>query len=192
MDCYMYLVQVSPRSFSTRRSEEHPCVFKFTVIGQGGMASEYPAGAVAAAERTKTPSKRPAGRRRGRLANSRPGTPSVSSETKDTDSEREGSKDGERDDDDDEEDKDDRRDEDKEDEDKKDDNSSSSSSGAVSLLSLAATVLFSPRLLKRARAARRQLALSDAGEDEADRRGRGGGVERRRGIALPRPHRDVL
>lgn len=187
----MYLVQVSPRSFSTRRSEEHPCVFKFTVIGQGGMASEYPAGAVAAAERTKTPSKRPAGRRRGRLANSRPGTPSVSSETKDTDSEREGSKDGERDDDDDEEDKDDRRDEDKEDEDKKDDNSSSSS-GAVSLLLFAATVLFSPRLLKRARAARRQLALSDAGEDEADRRGRGGGVERRRGIALPRPHRDVL
>uniref|UniRef100_G3PG18 [histone H3]-lysine(27) N-trimethyltransferase n=1 Tax=Gasterosteus aculeatus aculeatus TaxID=481459 RepID=G3PG18_GASAC len=61
VDCYMYLVQVSPRSFSARRSEEHPCVFKFTVIGQGGMASEYPAGAVAAAERTKTPSKRPAG-----------------------------------------------------------------------------------------------------------------------------------
>uniref|UniRef100_A0A8C3G408 Histone-lysine N-methyltransferase EZH2 n=1 Tax=Cyclopterus lumpus TaxID=8103 RepID=A0A8C3G408_CYCLU len=78
IECYMYLVQVSP---------------------------EYPAGEVA--EQAKTPSKRTVGRRRGRLPNSsssRPGTPSVSSETKDTDSDREGNND----------------------EDKKDDNTSSS------------------------------------------------------------------
>ncbi|TKS87371.1 Histone-lysine N-methyltransferase EZH2 [Collichthys lucidus] len=88
MDCYMYLVQ-------------------------DGMVSEYPAGVVA--ERAKTPSKRPVGRRRGRLpnSNSRPSTPTVSSETKDTDSDREGSKEDE-------------RDNDKDDEDKKDDNTSSS------------------------------------------------------------------
>uniref|UniRef100_A0A7N5ZQC8 [histone H3]-lysine(27) N-trimethyltransferase n=1 Tax=Anabas testudineus TaxID=64144 RepID=A0A7N5ZQC8_ANATE len=42
-------------------------------------------------KRAKTPSKRTAGRRRGRLpnSNSRPSTPTVSSETKDTDSDRE-------------------------------------------------------------------------------------------------------
>lgn len=75
------------------------------------MAREYPAGA----ERAKTPSKRSLGRRRGRLPNSssRPGTPTVSSETKDTDSDREGSKDDE-------------RDNDKDDEDKKDETTSSS------------------------------------------------------------------
>lgn len=68
------------------------------------------------AERAKTPSKRTVGRRRGRLpnSNSRPSTPTVSSETKDTDSDREGSKEDERDD-----------------EDKKDENTSSS--GTVSL-----------------------------------------------------------
>lgn len=59
------------------------------------MASEYPAGAVT--ERAKTPSKRPVGRRRGRQpnSNSRPSTPTVSSETKDADSDREGSKEDE-------------------------------------------------------------------------------------------------
>ncbi|XP_061094643.1 histone-lysine N-methyltransferase EZH2 isoform X7 [Conger conger] len=64
MDCYMYLVQ-------------------------DGMVREYPAGLVA--ERPKTPSKRPVGRRRGRLPNSssRPSTPTVNAETKDTDSDRE-------------------------------------------------------------------------------------------------------
>lgn len=83
------------------------------VIPQDGMVSEYPAGVVA--ERAKTPSKRSVGRRRGRLpnSNSRPSTPTVSSETKDTDSDREGSKEDE-------------RDNDKDDEDKKDDNTSSS------------------------------------------------------------------
>lgn len=73
-----------------------------------------------AAERAKTPSKRTTGRRRGRLPNSRPGTPTaVSSETKDTDSEREGSKDDDRDDD------------DRDDDDKKDDENSGSSSGHI-------------------------------------------------------------
>lgn len=75
------------------------------------MVREYPAGVVA--ERAKTPSKRTVGRRRGRLpnSNSRPSTPTISSETKDTDSDRDGSKED---------------DPDKDDEDKKDDNTSSS------------------------------------------------------------------
>lgn len=66
-------------------------------------------------ERAKTPSKRNGGRRRGRLPNSssRPGTPTVSSETKDTDSDREGGKEDE-------------HDNDKDDEDKKDETTSSS------------------------------------------------------------------
>lgn len=49
---------------------------------------EYSAGIVA--ERAKTPLKRLAGRRRGRIPNSRPSTPTVNAETKDTDSDREG------------------------------------------------------------------------------------------------------
>lgn len=77
------------------------------------MASEYPAGSIA--ERAKTPSKRAVGRRRGRQpnSNSRPSTPTVSSETKDGDSDREGSKDDE-------------RENDKDDDYKKDENTSSS------------------------------------------------------------------
>lgn len=77
------------------------------------MASEYPAGSIA--ERAKTPSKRTVGRRRGRQpnSNSRPSTPTVSSETKDADSDREGSKDDE-------------RENDKDDDYKKDENTSSS------------------------------------------------------------------
>ncbi len=88
-------------------------VCRHAVITQDGMVTEYPAGVVA--ERAKTPSKRTVGRRRGRLpnSNSRPSTPTVSSETKDTDSDREGSKEDE-------------RDNDKDDDDKKDENTSSS------------------------------------------------------------------
>lgn len=81
------------------------------------MVSEFPAGAVL--DRAKTPSKRPAGRRRGRQpnSNSRPSTPTVASETKDADSDREGSKEDER--------------ENEKDEDyKKDENSSSSGASA--------------------------------------------------------------
>lgn len=91
------------------------------------MAAELPAGV--AGERVKTPSKRVAGRRRGRQPNSngssRPSTPTVSSETKDTDSDREGSKEDERDTEQDTE-RDTEREDEKEDEDKKDDNTSSS------------------------------------------------------------------
>lgn len=65
------------------------------VISQDGLVREYPAGVVS--DQVKTPSKRSVGRRRGRLPNGRPSTPSVSSETKDTDSDREGSKEDERD-----------------------------------------------------------------------------------------------
>lgn len=95
----------------------HMCLFLFKILGvtQDGMASDLPAGMVA--ERVKTPSKRAVGRRRGRQpnsnSNSRPSTPTVSSETKDTDSDREGGKDDE-------------RDIEKDDEDKKDENTSSS------------------------------------------------------------------
>lgn len=89
---------------------------------QDGVAGELPAGA----ERVKTPSKRVAGRRRGRQPNSngssRPSTPTVSSETKDTDSEREGGREDE-------------RDGEKDEEDKKDDNTSSSGEDRGSALS---------------------------------------------------------
>ncbi|KAM9827028.1 LOW QUALITY PROTEIN: histone-lysine N-methyltransferase EZH2 [Neosynchiropus ocellatus] len=111
LDCYMYLVQVS------RGDRGDPALRAFAPLNsaslQDGMASDFPLGG--GGERPKTPSKRSAGRRRGRLPNgsSRPSTPTVSSETKDTDSDREGGKDDE-------------RDGEKDDEDKKDDNTSSS------------------------------------------------------------------
>lgn len=136
MDCYMYLVQVSQQVL--KHSFDIVIVFLLDAIGgnkitlqhqqvvhhccrvvtaQDGLVTEFPAGVVA--ERAKTPSKRTVGRRRGRLpnSNSRPSTPTVSSETKDTDSDREGSKEDE-------------RDNDKDDEDKKDDNTSSSGTTA--------------------------------------------------------------
>lgn len=123
IDCYMYLIQVSlcVISYHSCRGSavmlHRPlCLFLFYILGitQDGMASDLPAGMVA--ERVKTPSKRAVGRRRGRQpnsnSNSRPSTPTVS-ETKDTDSDREGGKDDE-------------RDMEKDDEDKKDENTSSS------------------------------------------------------------------
>lgn len=66
----------------------------FSLLLQDGVVREYPVGAVP--ERAKTPSKRPVGRRRGRQPNSssRPSTPTVSADTKDTDSDREGGADG--------------------------------------------------------------------------------------------------
>ncbi|XP_061110991.1 histone-lysine N-methyltransferase EZH2-like isoform X2 [Conger conger] len=64
---------------------------------QDGMVREYPSSVVAAereseSERAKTPSKRLVGRRRGRPngTGSRPGTPTINAETKDTDSDRDG------------------------------------------------------------------------------------------------------
>lgn len=76
---------------------------------------EYPDGM--ATERSKTPSKRPVIRRRGRPSgNSRPSTPTVSTDTKDTDSEQEGKDD----------DNDKEEDDDDDDDDKKDETTSSS------------------------------------------------------------------
>lgn len=85
---------------------------------QDGMVGEYPPGVVA--ERAKTPSKRTVGRRRGRLPNSRPSTPTVNTETKDTDSDREGGADG-------------NDCNDKDDDDKKDETTSSSGSDQGSM-----------------------------------------------------------
>lgn len=60
----------------------------FSRVCQDGVVKEYTAAVVA--ERSKTPVKRTVGRRRGRIPNSRPSTPTVNAETKDTDSDREG------------------------------------------------------------------------------------------------------
>ncbi|XP_051910299.1 histone-lysine N-methyltransferase EZH2 [Hippocampus zosterae] len=117
-DCFLHPFHATPNTYKRKNLENledsKPCgVDCYMYLLQDAVVSEC-AGGVGAAERPKTPSKRTTGRRRGRLPNSRPGTPTaVSSETKDTDSEREGSKDDDRDNDD----------------DKKDDNSGSSSEG---------------------------------------------------------------
>ena len=121
---------------------------------QDGMAREYPAGVVA--ERAKTPSKRTVGRRRGRLPNSRPSTPTVSSETKDTDSDQEGSKEDERDD--------------KDDDDKKDDNTSSSGTSPPSGPTEDSNHDALADFITRWFVCRGELALSDSREDEADGR----------------------
>uniref|UniRef100_A0A7N6BQB1 Histone-lysine N-methyltransferase EZH2 n=1 Tax=Anabas testudineus TaxID=64144 RepID=A0A7N6BQB1_ANATE len=108
-DCFLHPFHATPNTYKRKNLEiledSKPCGIDCYMY-----LMEYPAGVVA--ERAKTPSKRTAGRRRGRLpnSNSRPSTPTVSSETKDTDSDREGSKEDERDND----------------EDKKDENTSSS------------------------------------------------------------------
>uniref|UniRef100_A0A672HAC8 Histone-lysine N-methyltransferase EZH2 n=1 Tax=Salarias fasciatus TaxID=181472 RepID=A0A672HAC8_SALFA len=112
-DCFLHPFHATPNTYKRKNLENlvdsKPCgldCYMYLVVYMLMQTA-------AAVHRSKTPSKRPAGRRRGRLANSsRPSTPTVSSETKDTDSEREGSREDERDD--------------KDDEDKKDDNSSSS------------------------------------------------------------------
>uniref|UniRef100_A0A3Q1G0K8 Histone-lysine N-methyltransferase EZH2 n=1 Tax=Acanthochromis polyacanthus TaxID=80966 RepID=A0A3Q1G0K8_9TELE len=115
-DCFLHPFHATPNTYKRKNLENlvdsKPCGIDCYMY-LDGMVREYPAGVVA--ERAKTPSKRTAGRRRGRLpnSNSRPSTPTVSSETKDTDSDREGSKEDE-------------RDNDKDDEDKKDETTSSS------------------------------------------------------------------
>lgn len=97
-DCYMYLVQVRrpPPTLVTLSGRVQRSMIETVLCSQDGMVRECPADV--ASERAKTPSKRPVSRRRGRLPNgsSRPSTPTVSSETKDTDSDQEGSKDDER------------------------------------------------------------------------------------------------
>uniref|UniRef100_A0A3B5ANN2 Histone-lysine N-methyltransferase EZH2 n=1 Tax=Stegastes partitus TaxID=144197 RepID=A0A3B5ANN2_9TELE len=115
-DCFLHPFHATPNTYKRKNLENlvdsKPCGIDCYMY-LDGMVREYPAGVVA--ERAKTPSKRTVGRRRGRLPNSssRPSTPTVSSETKDTDSDREGSKEDE-------------RDNDKDDEDKKDETTSSS------------------------------------------------------------------
>ncbi|KTG46293.1 hypothetical protein cypCar_00011287 [Cyprinus carpio] len=99
--------QLNSESTSRYKNSVLNAVHNFCVAGapqetvqpscqKDGMVREYPAGVVA--ERVKTPSKRTVGRRRGRLpnsnSNSRPSTPTVNNETKDTDSDREGGADG--------------------------------------------------------------------------------------------------
>uniref|UniRef100_A0A3Q3FHI0 Histone-lysine N-methyltransferase EZH2 n=1 Tax=Labrus bergylta TaxID=56723 RepID=A0A3Q3FHI0_9LABR len=118
-DCFLHPFHATPNTYKRKNLENlmdsQPCD-NDCYMSPDGMVNAFPAGVVA--ERAKTPSKRTVGRRRGRLpnSNSRPSTPTVSSETKDTDSDREGSKDDE-------------QDNDKDDDDKKDDNTSSSSEG---------------------------------------------------------------
>uniref|UniRef100_A0A8C9ZR92 Histone-lysine N-methyltransferase EZH2 n=1 Tax=Sander lucioperca TaxID=283035 RepID=A0A8C9ZR92_SANLU len=123
-DCFLHPFHATPNTYKRKNLENQvdtkPCGLDCYMY-LDGIVSEYPAGVVA--ERAKTPSKRTVGRRRGRMpnSNSRPSTPSVSSETKDTDSDREGSKEDDRDND-----KDDDKDDDKDYDDKKDENTSSS------------------------------------------------------------------
>uniref|UniRef100_A0A3B3ZZN3 Histone-lysine N-methyltransferase EZH2 n=1 Tax=Periophthalmus magnuspinnatus TaxID=409849 RepID=A0A3B3ZZN3_9GOBI len=110
-DCFLHPFHATPNTYKRKNLENlvdsKPCGIDCYMY-LDGMVREYPAGVVG--ERAKTPSKRSVGRRRGRPhSNSRPGTPTVSSETKDTDSDREGTE-GERE---------------TEEDDKKDDNTSS-------------------------------------------------------------------
>uniref|UniRef100_A0A8C3G3N6 Histone-lysine N-methyltransferase EZH2 n=1 Tax=Cyclopterus lumpus TaxID=8103 RepID=A0A8C3G3N6_CYCLU len=88
-DCFLHPFHATPNTYKRKNLENlvdsKPCGIECYMY-----LVQYPAGEVA--EQAKTPSKRTVGRRRGRLPNSsssRPGTPSVSSETKDTDSDRE-------------------------------------------------------------------------------------------------------
>ncbi|XP_068437985.1 histone-lysine N-methyltransferase EZH2 isoform X2 [Clinocottus analis] len=149
-DCFLHPFHATPNTYKRKNLENlvdgKPCSAScYMHLVPDGIVSEYPA-AVAAEQAAKTPSKRPAPRRRGRpnSSSSRPGTPSVSSETKDTDSDLEDGKDDERDDDELDDCKDDDNDDDNDDgderdnnkvdardngEDKKDDNTSSSSEG---------------------------------------------------------------
>ncbi|XP_034721794.1 histone-lysine N-methyltransferase EZH2-like, partial [Etheostoma cragini] len=138
---HLLAFHATPNTYKRKNLENQvdtkPCgIACYMYLVQDGVVSEYPVGVVD--ERAKTPSKRPVGRRRGRVpnSNSRPGTPSVSSETKDTDSDREGSKDDDRDNDKDEdndEDNDEDKDDDRDNDDKKDENTSSSGTNARSL-----------------------------------------------------------
>ncbi|KAI1889030.1 hypothetical protein AGOR_G00174860 [Albula goreensis] len=93
-DCFLHPFHATPNTYKRKNMENlvdsKPCgIDCYMYLVQDGMVREYPAGLVA--ERAKTPSKRTAGRRRGRLPNSssRPSTPTVNTETKDTDSDRE-------------------------------------------------------------------------------------------------------
>uniref|UniRef100_A0AAY3ZXM4 Histone-lysine N-methyltransferase EZH2 n=1 Tax=Denticeps clupeoides TaxID=299321 RepID=A0AAY3ZXM4_9TELE len=98
-DCFLHPFHATPNTYKRKNLENlvdsKPCGMECYMYVDG-MVREYPAGV--GPERAKTPSKRMVGRRRGRLPNSssssRPSTPTVSTETKDTDSDREGGADG--------------------------------------------------------------------------------------------------
>ncbi|KAK1885232.1 Histone-lysine N-methyltransferase EZH2 [Dissostichus eleginoides] len=137
-DCFLHPFHATPNTYKRKNLENlvdsKPCVMDCYMY-LDGLVREYPAGVVS--DQVKTPSKRSVGRRRGRLPNGRPSTPSVSSETKDTDSDREGSKEDERENEQDNEQDNDHDNEqemeqenggenDKDDDDKKDENTSSS------------------------------------------------------------------
>uniref|UniRef100_A0A8C7L8E9 Histone-lysine N-methyltransferase EZH2 n=1 Tax=Oncorhynchus kisutch TaxID=8019 RepID=A0A8C7L8E9_ONCKI len=115
-DCFLHPFHATPNTYKRKNMENlvdsKPCGDECYMY-LDGLVREYPDGM--ATERSKTPSKRPVSRRRGRpIGNSRPSTPTVSTDTKDTDSEREGKDDDNDDDDDD------------DDDDKKDETTSSS------------------------------------------------------------------
>ncbi|XP_060756000.1 histone-lysine N-methyltransferase EZH2 isoform X1 [Neoarius graeffei] len=117
-DCFLHPFHATPNTYKRKNLENmvdsKPCgIDCYMYLVQDGMVKEYAAGVVA--ERAKTPLKRTAARRRGRVANSssRPSTPTVNTETKDTDSDREGGTDT-------------NDSNDKDDEDKKDETTSSS------------------------------------------------------------------
>uniref|UniRef100_A0A8C1XPY2 Histone-lysine N-methyltransferase EZH2 n=1 Tax=Cyprinus carpio TaxID=7962 RepID=A0A8C1XPY2_CYPCA len=96
-DCFLHPFHATPNTYKRKNIENlvdgKPCGI-YCYMYMDGMVREYPAGVIA--ERAKTPSKRTVSRRRGRLpnSNSRPSTPTVNTETKDTDSDREGGADG--------------------------------------------------------------------------------------------------
>ncbi|XP_026884320.1 histone-lysine N-methyltransferase EZH2 [Electrophorus electricus] len=122
-DCFLHPFHATPNTYKRKNMENtvdsKPCgVDCYMYLVQDGVVREESAGGCA--ERAKTPLKRSTGRRRGRMpTNSRPSTPTVSAETKDTDSDREGGTDS-------------NDCNDKEDDDKKDETTSSSEANSRS------------------------------------------------------------
>uniref|UniRef100_A0A674B8R9 Histone-lysine N-methyltransferase EZH2 n=1 Tax=Salmo trutta TaxID=8032 RepID=A0A674B8R9_SALTR len=99
-DCFLHPFHATPNTYKRKNMENlvdsKPCGDECYMY-LDGLVREYPDGM--ATERSKTPSKRPVIRRRGRPSdNSRPSTPTVSTDTKDTDSEQEGKDDDDDDD----------------------------------------------------------------------------------------------
>ncbi|XP_048858182.1 histone-lysine N-methyltransferase EZH2 isoform X2 [Brienomyrus brachyistius] len=97
-DCFLHPFHATPNTYKRKNMENlvdtKPCgIDCYMYLVQDGMVRECPTslGGERDRERAKTPSKRPAGRRRGRIpnGNSRPSTPTVSAELRDADSDRE-------------------------------------------------------------------------------------------------------
>uniref|UniRef100_A0A4W4GGB0 Histone-lysine N-methyltransferase EZH2 n=1 Tax=Electrophorus electricus TaxID=8005 RepID=A0A4W4GGB0_ELEEL len=120
-DCFLHPFHATPNTYKRKNMENtvdsKPCGVDCYMYLDGVVREESAGGC---AERAKTPLKRSTGRRRGRMpTNSRPSTPTVSAETKDTDSDREGGTDS-------------NDCNDKEDDDKKDETTSSSEANSRS------------------------------------------------------------